>query len=195
LTYTGRSFGGSDAFHRIAATQQADENIAIAFSQAQLHDTFKAPPEADLRAKKRRISSLHDFPEVERRNRVREEQDPSYVHRKYLKAFTARDIDATVECYESQARFVSNSDRSARSDAELREVYRAIFSDNLRMKFYIRKVIPAGGNLALVILDWTSKAFSATGEAKLSFGTAIDIVRRQRDGTWRLVLDSSSGFE
>ena len=114
------------------------------------------------------------------------------VHAAYLKAFNAGDIEATVACYEPQACLVSKSGRIARGAAELREVYRITFSNKPQMKFEIRKVVPAGDDLALVIVDWTSVLSS--GEAKVLSGTATSIVRRQADGTWKLVLDNPFGI-
>ena len=113
------------------------------------------------------------------------------VHPLYLNAFNSGDIDATVACYESQGCFVSKSGRVARGTAELCEVYRVTFSNKPHMKFEIPKVIPAGGDLALVIVGWTSTLSS--GEPKVFSGTATDIVRRQADGTWKLVLDNPYG--
>jgi uncharacterized protein (TIGR02246 family) len=114
------------------------------------------------------------------------------VHPAYLKAFNAGDIEATVACYEPQGCFVSKSGRAACGAAELREVYRITFSNKPQMKFDIRKVIPAGDDLALVIVEWTSVLSS--GETKVLSGTATDIVRRQADGTWKLVLDNPYGI-
>src|SRR6476660_861083 len=114
------------------------------------------------------------------------------VHPAYLKAFNAGDIEATVACYEPQGCFVSKSGRAARGTAELHEVYRITFSNKPQMKFDIRKVIPAGDDLALVIVSWTSVLSS--DEAKVLSGTATDIVRRQADGTWKLVLDNPYGI-
>jgi uncharacterized protein (TIGR02246 family) len=124
-----------------------------------------------------------------------EERDPADIHREYPKAFNAGDIDATVACYEPQACFVSKSRRPARGHAELREVYRTTFSNSPQMTFDIRKVIPAGDDLALVILGWTSKTVSAAGDPKVWSGIATDIVRRQPDGRWKLVLDNPFGIE
>jgi uncharacterized protein (TIGR02246 family) len=122
-------------------------------------------------------------------------QNPSDIHLAYLKAFNAGDIEATVACYESRGCYVSKSGRTAIGDAELREVYRVTFSNKPQMEFDIRKVIPAGDDLALIILGWTSKAVSAAGDTKSWSGVATDIVRKQPDGRWKLVLDNSSGIE
>lgn len=122
-------------------------------------------------------------------------QDPTVVYSTLLKAFNAGDIESTVACYEPEACFMARSGRAARGADELREVYRVTFSNKPQMKFKLRKVIPAGEGLALVVLEWRSKAISPGGEVKLWSGTATDIVRKQADGEWKLVLDNPYGIE
>jgi uncharacterized protein (TIGR02246 family) len=122
-------------------------------------------------------------------------QNPAEVYAAYLKAFNAGNIDATLACYEPQACFMSRSGRAAYGEAELREVFRLTFSNKPQMKFNVRKVIPAGENLALVVVEWRSKAVSAEGEVRLWSGMATDIVRRQADGNWKIVLDNPYGVE
>jgi len=126
---------------------------------------------------------------------MRHEQNPSDVYSTLLKSFNAGDVDATVACYESQACFMSRSGRTARGAMELRDVYRVTFSNKPQIKFRVRKVVPAGDDLALVVVEWRSKAVSSVGEVRLWAGTATNIVRRQPDGSWKLVLDNPYGIE
>ena len=122
-------------------------------------------------------------------------QNPTEIYATYLKAFNAGNVDETLACYEPQACFMSRSGRAAYGAAELREVYRNTFSNKPHMKIHVRKVIPAGENLALVVVEWRSKAVSAEGEVRLWSGMATDIVRRQPDGQWKIVLDNPYGIE
>jgi ketosteroid isomerase-like protein len=78
---------------------------------------------------------------------------------------------------------------------ELRDVYRVTFSNKPQIKFRVRKIVPAGDDLALVVVEWRSKAVSPVGEVRLWAGTATNIVRRQPDGSWKLVLDNPYGIE
>jgi uncharacterized protein (TIGR02246 family) len=121
--------------------------------------------------------------------------NPADVYPALLKAFSAGDVDATVACYEPQACFVLKSGHAARGVDELREMYRATFSYKPDLELEVRKIISAGDDLVLVIVEWKSKIISASGEAKVWAGTATDIVRRQPDGTWKLALDNPYGVE
>ena len=121
--------------------------------------------------------------------------NPADVHPIYMKAFNAGDIEAAVACYESDGCFVSASGRIARGATELREVYRITFAHRPTFQVDVRKVLPAGDDLALIIGEWTSRAQTSSGETKVWSGTYTDIVRRQPDGSWKLVLDNSHGVE
>jgi uncharacterized protein (TIGR02246 family) len=122
-------------------------------------------------------------------------QNPGEIYATYLKAFNAGNVDATIACYEPHACFMSRSGRAAYGAAELREVFRNTFANRPQMKFNVRKIIPAGDDLALVVLEWRSKAVAADGEVRLWSGMATDIVRRQPDGEWKIVLDNPYGIE
>jgi uncharacterized protein (TIGR02246 family) len=117
------------------------------------------------------------------------------VHPNYERAFNSGDIDATVACYEVNGSFVARSGRVVRGTEELREVYRITFANKPTIKIEIGRIIPAGDDLALIIGPWTSTAKTTQGETKVWSGTYADIVRKQPDGTWKLVLDNPNGVE
>jgi ketosteroid isomerase-like protein len=55
------------------------------------------------------------------------------------------------------------------------------------------KVIPTGKDLALVYNDWTLSATGADGSPIERSGKAIEVMRRQPDGTWRVAIDDPVG--
>jgi uncharacterized protein (TIGR02246 family) len=123
------------------------------------------------------------------------EHKPADIYPAMLKAFNAGDIDAILACYEPQAHYVPKSGHVARGAAELREIFRATISYKPKLELDVRKITSAGDDLALVVVEWKTKIVSSSGEAKVSAGTATDIVRRQADGTWKIVLDVPYGIE
>ena len=50
-----------------------------------------------------------------------------------------------------------------------------------------------GADLCLVLFRWTSTASLPDGTSKTFGGVATDIVRKQPNGCWLLVLDNSYG--
>jgi uncharacterized protein (TIGR02246 family) len=121
--------------------------------------------------------------------------NPADIYPALLKAFNAGDIDATLACYEPQACFVLKSGHTVRGVVELREMFRATLSYKPDLVLDIRKIISTADDLALVIVEWKSKIVPSSGEAKAWAGTATDIVRRQADGIWKIVLDIPYGIE
>jgi ketosteroid isomerase-like protein len=61
----------------------------------------------------------------------------------------------------------------------------------LRQKFsmHVTKVVAAGDDLAVVYNDWTLDGRGPNQEPITMSGKAIEVVRRQRDGTWLFVVD------
>jgi len=126
---------------------------------------------------------------------VAEAYDAADVHPLYARAFNSADVEATVACYEPHGCFVAKSGRVARGTKELREVYRITFANKPTIKVATGKVISAGEDLALIIGEWTSTAETSAGETEVWSGIYTDIVRKQPDGTWKLVLDNPNGVE
>ena len=51
------------------------------------------------------------------------------------------------------------------------------------------KVVEAGDDLAVQFSDWTTKTKSTDGSHTETTHKAIEVVRRQPDGTWLFVFD------
>ena len=57
------------------------------------------------------------------------------------------------------------------------------------MRTDVVKVMRAGDDLAVVYNDWSMTAKRADGTPLERAGKALEIVRRQADGTWRFAID------
>jgi len=119
---------------------------------------------------------------------------PGDVHPLFVAAFNAGDLDALMQCFEPEACFVSKSGRVAAGAEAVREAYRRTLANKPRMDLEVRKVLPAGPELALVIVPFTQKAATPDGPMEWR-SVATDIVRQQPDGSWLLVLDNPFGIE
>jgi len=124
-----------------------------------------------------------------------QEHKPADVYPALLQAFNTGDLDAILACYEPRACFVLRSGHVVCGAAELRKMFEATLSYKPDLKSEVSKIIHAGDDLALVIVNWSSATVSSSGETKVWTGTATDIVRRQLDGTWKLALDNPYGVD
>jgi ketosteroid isomerase-like protein len=57
----------------------------------------------------------------------------------------------------------------------------------------VTKVLAGGGDIAVLYNDWRMTAAGADGRRERSSGKAIEIVRRQADGSWKFVIDDPHG--
>ena len=154
----------------LAVCQERDRASAARAGDARLENRARA-----AQGRRPRVAAAQRSAEAEHAEGV----DRGAVH---------DDADEGARCHGS-------SGRVARGIEELREAYRITFANKPIIKVDIGKIIPAGEDLALIIGSWRSTAETSAGETKVWSGTYTDIVRRQSDGTWKLVLDNPNGLE
>jgi ketosteroid isomerase-like protein len=101
----------------------------------------------------------------------------------------ASDLDALMSLYEPGCSLVRRDGGVARGHAEIRVMLSRLLGMQAKMSTEIVKVVQTGEDLALVYNDWRMSAKGPDGRPIEAVGKAIELVRRQPDGTWRFVLD------
>jgi ketosteroid isomerase-like protein len=114
---------------------------------------------------------------------------PEACDRLFGEHVNAGDLDALLSLYEPTCSMVRRDGGLARGHAEIREVLGRLIVMRARMSTEIVKVVQAGGDLAMVYNDWRMSAKRPDGHSIEAAGKAIEVVRRQPDGTWRFILD------
>jgi uncharacterized protein (TIGR02246 family) len=107
----------------------------------------------------------------------------------FVEHVNAGDLDALLSLYEPACSLVRRDGSLARGHAGIREVLEPLITRSARMTTAIVKVVPAGNDLAMVYNDWHMSAKRADGQPVEAGGKALEVVRRQPDGTWRFILD------
>ena len=114
---------------------------------------------------------------------------PEACDRLFGEHVNAVDLEALLALYEPGCSFVRRDGGVARGHAEIRLVLERLLSMHARMSTEIVKVVQSGEDLAMVYNDWHMSAKRADGQPVEVRGKAIEVVRRQPDGTWRFILD------
>ena len=114
---------------------------------------------------------------------------PEACHHLFVEHFNAGDLDALLSLYEPACSLVRRDGSLARGHAEIREVLGRLIAVSARMRSEIVKVVPGGHDLAMVYNDWHVSGKRADGQPVEASGKALEVVRRQPDGTWRFILD------
>jgi len=107
-------------------------------------------------------------------------------------AMAAGDVEALVELYEPCAVFADEGIKKMVGREQLVEGFTRLAGQHLRIRGNPR-VVADFGDLAVLYNDWTETGAGADGASFARSGKAIEIVRKQTDGTWRYLFDDPYG--
>jgi uncharacterized protein (TIGR02246 family) len=116
-------------------------------------------------------------------------ETPEECDRLFGEHVNAGDLEALLALYEPGCSLVRRDGGVAQGHAEIRLVLSRLLAMQPGMSTEIVKVVRAGDELALVYNDWRMSAKRGDGQPVEASGKAIEVVRRQPDGTWRFILD------
>ena len=116
---------------------------------------------------------------------------PEEVHELFTTFFTVKDLDGMLSLYEPNAVFAPQSGIVS-GQAAIREALRNFLALKAQFTLQLDKVLQTD-DLALLISSWTLSGTDPNGNAVELAGKTSDVVRRQHDGTWLLVIDNPYG--
>lgn len=111
------------------------------------------------------------------------------------KAISEQNMTDALGCYEESAIFVTSPDNISTGPAQIEQALRHFMDLSPTLDVIRTRKVLVNGDLALVGCDWEMKGTDPSGQAVEMQGTNIDIVRRQSDGRWLLVIDNPFGME
>lgn len=115
---------------------------------------------------------------------------PKEVEDLFPEAMNTRDIDAMLALYESDTVFVPEPGQApVQGELALREHLRTFTDAQPELSVEVRHVVQAG-DIALSWIPWSMKRTRADGTQETISGRAVNVVRRQPDGTWRTLIDN-----
>jgi uncharacterized protein (TIGR02246 family) len=118
---------------------------------------------------------------------------PEEVPRLWAETFSAGDLDALVALYEEHdAMLVPQPGEAVTGIDGIREALSAFLALRPTFNLEVRKVLQTG-DIALSFADWTLSGTGPDGEAIEMAAQTSDVLRRQPDGSWRIVIDNPYG--
>lgn len=108
---------------------------------------------------------------------------PQEIHFLFERAYNSGNVEDIVALYEPGAVLVSGGELISGHEG-LRNAYTAFLASGARMKLDTRAVIESSEGLAVLHGAWSLGPPSAT------HGLSTEVVRRQADGSWMLVIDN-----
>lgn len=117
---------------------------------------------------------------------------PDEVHPLFARHFAGADMPALLSLYEPDAVLLPQPGAVARGHAAIREALNGFLAMKGAFRIVSSKTVHAG-DIALVYAKWTLDAKSPDGSPVHLEGETTDVVRRQSDGRWLIVIDSPFG--
>lgn len=102
-------------------------------------------------------------------------------------------VDDLVELYESDAIFSPQPGIELRGTAQIREALAEFLVLKPQISYSGDAAVHLTGDVALVANDWTMTATAPDGTTVEDSGLSADVVRRQVNGTWKVLIDQPRG--
>ena len=108
-------------------------------------------------------------------------ETPAEICRLFQQYMTAGDLESLLTLYDTEAVFLNESGELMKGVEGLREALTSLATVRARFDYNIRQIIQAG-DIALMHTDWR------VTEPQPMFSYAIEVARRQPDGSWRWLI-------
>ncbi|WP_185960967.1 YybH family protein [Aliiroseovarius halocynthiae] len=108
-------------------------------------------------------------------------------------AFQNKDIATVMSAYEPGATVVFDPDAPISDAAQLEEMFRNMSMINPVFDYAQGHDVIVRGDIAMHIAPWTMTGVTPDGQTIAQSGLSVAILRRQLDGSWKMVIDNPHG--
>lgn len=108
-------------------------------------------------------------------------------------AYSKRDLDAVLSCYEQDATFVFSVDAPVTGVEGLKEAFRQTFMINPVYEFKGTQVF-VSRDIASYMTTWKMTGAAPNGRTIKQTGFSVTVLRKQADGKWLISLDNPQGL-
>lgn len=117
---------------------------------------------------------------------------PEDVHRLFAERFQAGDLRGLLDLYEPDALLVPQPGQVVTGRNAIGEALKAFLALRGRFELRLERALVTG-DIALLFSRWTLNATAPDGSPLMLAGQTSDVVRRQSDGSWLMVIDNPYG--
>ena len=112
----------------------------------------------------------------------------------FAAAMSAGDLDSALALYEPDATFAPQPGASVTGLSAIGEALGGFLALRPTLSGNVRKVLEADG-VALVVNEWTLAGTQPGGAEIAMSGVSADVLRRQEDGRWLILVDDPWGAD
>ncbi len=121
-------------------------------------------------------------------------QSPAEISRLFTKALHSSDVDSLVALYWPEASLVPQPGQIATGTEAIRQAMIGYVAMKPTMNVQVQQVFQVD-NIALVHANWTMTGTAPDGSLINMGGKSADVMRRQPDGTWLVLIDNPFGTD
>jgi uncharacterized protein (TIGR02246 family) len=121
--------------------------------------------------------------------KVQRPSNPEDVDRLFGERVNAGDLEGVVALYEPTATLVRQDRSSATGTEEIRKELGQLMALKPQITMNVSRIVSDGDGIAVLHDEWHLTGTAPDGKPVMLSGRASEVVRRQRDGTWRFVVD------
>jgi uncharacterized protein (TIGR02246 family) len=118
---------------------------------------------------------------------------PEDVDRLFGERVNAGDVEGVVALYEPGATLVRQDGTSASGADAIRTEIAGLLAAKPHITMNVTSTLQGGGDIVVLFNDWVATGLDAAGKPVTLSGRALEVVRRQADGSWRFVVDAPNG--
>ena len=119
---------------------------------------------------------------------------PEQVLESIVDGINAGNLDALMTLYEPEAAFATQPGSLSHGLPGVREALGGFIAMKGKLDLNVKRVLEVG-DLALVTTAWSFNGTGEDGQPVTLAAQSADVLRRQPDGSWRLVIDNPWGTE
>jgi uncharacterized protein (TIGR02246 family) len=112
--------------------------------------------------------------------------------RVFEQQLNAGDLDAVMALYDSEAHFVTPSGEMLVGAESIRKVVGGMIKARTQMQSKVVRAVTVG-DIAQLYTDFAATTVDSSGKTTLMHQKAIEVLRRQTDGGWKLIMGDPNG--
>jgi uncharacterized protein (TIGR02246 family) len=131
---------------------------------------------------------------MEKRRKIMAINKPEDAHRLFADAFNSGDLESIIALYEPEAALVPQPMQVVKGISAIREALRGFLALKGRISVKTQYIIRAE-DMALMRGKWHLIGTGSDGKSIEMNGNSTEVIRRQPDGSWLLVIDHPFGAD
>jgi uncharacterized protein (TIGR02246 family) len=137
---------------------------------------------------------LYNLRKKRKRENHMSNRTPEQVLAAIVDGVNTGNLDSLLPLYESQAAFAAQPGSLGHGLAGIREALAGFIAMKGALDLKVTRTLQAS-DLALVITTWSFTGTGPDGKPVKLAAKSADVLRRQTDGSWRIVIDNPWGTD